>query len=191
MTESERQYLLSYPKETISIGVTRDGKARRSVWIPWEFDGNAYNMHTPDIWLSPEALQDEDLWTGLARLRVVGCYLFTPFTDYSFLFRLPDLLDLHIYKGFFLPDLDFLRSMPHWRQLHIEDAVLEDLTALVSGPAVSGRCICLSGCTVRDVSALDTSRLSELVILMPRGSNDRDRWKHIRCGKYTYYEYKL
>lgn len=186
MTESERRYLNTYPRETISIGVTADGQAKRSVWVPWAYDVNAYNMHTPDIWLSPAELLDEDLWTGLARLRVVGCYLFTPLTDYSFLLRLPHLRDLHIYKGFFLPDLTFLRSMPHWCQLHIEDALLPDLTDL----AKNGCCICLSGCTVKDLSALEAVRLSELVILMPQGSREMARWENIRCVKYTYHEYK-
>ena len=53
-------------------------------------------------------------------------------------------------------------------------------------------CLCLSGCTVRDHSALTQPdvRLSELVILMPEGSNDKDRWTDVRCGKYTYHEYR-
>lgn len=189
MTESERQYLRSYPRETISLGITADGKRKRSVWIPWAMDGNAYNMRTPDIWLSPEELLDDDLWTELARLRVVGCYIFTPLTDYGFLARLTQLQDLHVYKGFFLPDLNFLRSCPDWLQLHIEDAVLDDLAPLVPGPG--GRCICLSGCTVRDISALENLRLSELVVLMPQGSHDRDRLRTIPCGQYTYHEYKI
>ena len=189
MTESERQYLRSYPRETISLGITADGRKKRSVWVPWAMDGNAYNMRTPDIWLSPEELLDDDLWTELARLRVVGCYIFTPLTDYGFLARLTGLQDLHVYKGFFLPDLGFLKNMPDWRQLHIEDAVLDDLAPLVPGP--SGRCICLSGCTVRDISALKSLRLSELVVLMPQGSRDRDRWRTVPCGKYTYHEYKI
>ena len=189
MTESERQYLRSYPKETISLGITADGKRKRSVWVPWAMDGNAYNMRTPDIYLSPEELLDDDLWTELARLKVVGCYIFTPLTDYGFLARLTHLQDLHICKGFFLPDLNFLRNCPDWLQLHIEDAVLDDLAPLV--PGQSGRCICLSGCTVRDISALENLRLSELVVLMPQGSHDRDRWKAIPCGRYTYHEYKI
>ena len=191
MTESERQYLRSYPKATISIGVTGDGKPKRSVWVPWEYTANAYNMHTPDVYLSPAELRDPELWAELARLRIVGCYIFTPLTDYGFLARLTELQDLQIYKGFFLPDLGLLRNMPHWRQLHIEDAVLEDLSPLACGPAQSSRCVCLSGCTVRDISALRDLGLSELVILMPQGSRDRDRWRAVPCGKYTYHEYKI
>ena len=196
MTESERQYLRSYPKSTISIGVTGDGKPRRSVWVPWEYTANAYNMRTPDIYLSPAELLDPELWAELARLRIVGCYIFTPLTDYGFLARLTELQDLQIYKGFFLPDLGFLRKMPDWRQLHIEDAVLEDLDDLFPDGLRKGIfsiCVCLSGCTVRDHSALTHPdvRLSELVILMPEGANDRERWKAVRCGKYTYHEYRL
>lgn len=185
MTESQRQFLRNYSKKTISIGVTADGRSRRSIRVPWAYDSNAYNMHTPDVWLSPAELQDDDLWTELQRFSVVGCYIFTPLTDYALLSRLPELRDLHIHKGFFLPDLGFLHQMPHWLQLHIEDAVLTDLRPL----AKNGCCICLSGCTVPDISPLKSIRLSELVILMPRGSRDRERWQSIPCSKYTYLEY--
>ena len=66
------------------------------------------------------------------------------------------------------PQEGFLRSMPGWFQLHVEDAVLEDLSALTQ----------------------EGIYLSELVILVPEGSNDKERWKAVRCGKYTYHEYK-
>jgi hypothetical protein len=38
---------------------------------------------------------------------------------------------------------------------------------------------------------MESLRLSELVVLMPQGSHDRDRWKAIPCGRYTYHEYKI
>lgn len=195
MTESQREKLSTFPHKYLSIGITADGRARRSVWVPWELTGNAFNMRTPNLYFSPEDLRDEALWTELQRFTIVGCYIFCPLTDYAFLSRLPDLEDLNIYKGFFLPDLTFLRQSPKWFQLHIEDAVLNDLSDLFPDGQrkdVCSICVCLSGCTVKDISALecDGVRLSELVILMPEGSNEKDRWKNIRCGKYTYHEYK-
>lgn len=193
MTESQRQFLREYSKKYLSIGITADGKPRRSVWVPWELTGNAMNMRTPDLYFSPEELQDEALWEELKRFHIVGCYIFCPLDDYGFLYRLTELQDLNIYKGGALRDLRFLRTMPEWFQLHVEDAVLENLDDLFpDGPrkGILSCCICLSGCQVADLSALENIRLSELVILMPEGSNDRDRWKSVRCGKYTYHEYR-
>ena len=193
MTESERQFLREYSKKYLSIGITADGKPRRSVWVPWELTGNAMNMRTPDLYFSPEELQDEALWEELKRFHIVGCYIFCPLDDYGFLYRLTELQDLNIYKGGALRDLRFLRTMPEWFQLHVEDAVLTDLNDLFpDGPrkGILSCCICLSGCQVADLSALENVRLSELVILMPEGTNDKDRWKAVRCGKYTYHEYR-
>ena len=193
MTESERQFLREYSKKYLSIGITADGKPRRSVWVPWELTGNAMNMRTPDLYFSPEELQDEALWEELKRFHIVGCYIFCTLDDYGFLYRLTALQDLNIYKGGALRDLRFLRTMPEWFQLHVEDAVLTDLNDLFpDGPrkGILSCCICLSGCQVADLSALENVRLSELVILMPEGTNDKDRWKTVRCGKYTYHEYR-
>ena len=194
MTETDRNFLRTYSKKYLSIGITADGKSRRSVWIPWEHTGNAMNMRTPNLYFSPEELLDEELWQELQRFTIVGCYIFCPLEDYSFLERLTQLEDLHIYKGGVLRDLRFLRNMPEWFQLHVEDAVLEDLSDLFPGEKRKGVfsiCVCLSGCTVANVSVPEGTRLSELVILMPQGSNQKDRWKHIPCSRYTYHEYRI
>lgn len=194
MTEADRQSLRNYSKKYISIGITTDGRSRRSVWVPWERTGNAMNMRTPDLYFSPEELRDEELWTELERFHVVGCYIFCPLEDYSFLTRLTQLQDLNIYKGGALRDLSFLRSMPDWFQLHVEDAVLADLSDLFPEgrrKGIHSICVCLSGCTVADVAVPEHLRLSELVILMPQGSNAKARWAHIPCGTYTYHEYKV
>lgn len=195
MIESQRQKLTEYAGKYLSIGITPDGEPRRSVWVPWEFTGNAMNMRTPDLYLAPEALSDEALRAELQRFHVVGCYIFCPLEDYSFLTGFPELQDITIHSGGALRDLRFLRCCPEWFQLHVEDAVLEDLTDLFPEGARRGIhsiCVCLSGCTVRDISALTRQdvRLSELVILQPEGSADRDRWKAVRCSKYSYYEYR-
>ena len=193
MLESQRQKLTEYPHKYLSIGITEGGEPRFSGWVPWQNMGNAFNMRTPQIYLAPEDLTDEALWVELGRFHINGCYIFCPLTDYSFLYRLPELQDLEIYKGGALRDLRFLRGMKDWFQLHVEDAVLKDLTDLFpNGKHRYSCCICLSGCTVNDISALTQEDiwLSELVVLMPEGANDRDRWKAVRCGKYTYWEYR-
>ena len=192
MTEAEKNILRKFPHRTISIGVTEDGH-RRSIPVPWQLGCNAYNMRTPDIWLSPAELFAEDLWAELARLRVTGMYIFCPLEDYSFLSRLTALQDLAIYKGGALENLSFLRQMPDWFLLHIEDAVLENLCDLFPAgvrPGMGSRNVCLSGCTVADPSVPEGTRLSELLILMPEGSGDRERWNAIPCSKFSYFEYR-
>ena len=196
MLDTQREKLRSYPNKYLSIGITADGSPRSSGWIPWDSTANAFNMRTPQVFLSPGDLTDEALWTELSRFHIHGCYIYCPLTDYSFLERLPGLQDITIHKGGALRDLRFLRKMEDWFQLHVEDALLENLEDLFpDGPrkGIHSYCVCLSGCTVKDLSALTQPgiRLSELVILAPQGSNDRERWKAVRCGKYTYHEYKV
>lgn len=196
MNESPYAPLRAMTKKYLSIGVTADGARRRSVHIPWANDANAYNMRTPNIYVSPEELRDERLWTELQRFHIIGCYIFCPLEDYSFLSRMPELEDLTIHKGGALRSLAFLRDMKDWFQLHIEDAVLDNLEDLFPEGRkrpLHSYCVCLSGCEVADISAMERSdvRLSELVILAPQGRGDRDRWKKVRCGKYSYYEYRV
>ena len=190
MTEAEKNILRNYPHKTISLGVTTDGHRRKGIHIPWQLSCNAYNMRTPDIWLSPAELEDSELWEELARLRVVGCYIFCPLEDYSFLNRLTAMQDLAIFRGGALRDLSFLRQMPEWYMLHIEDAVLDDLEDLIPAKPWM-RNVCLSGCIVTDNTALSRVNLSELLILMPEGSGGRERWQHIPCSKFSYFEYRV
>lgn len=196
MIESQREKLSTYPHKYLSIGITKDGNPRSSGWIPWDSMANAFNMRTPKIFLSPGDLTDEAIWAELSRFHINGCYIYCALDDYSFLERLPELQDITIYKGGALRDLGFLRKMDDWFQLNIEDAVLENLDDLFpegTRRGIHSYCVCLSGCTVKDLSALVHPKLylSELVILAPQGSNDKERWKAVRCGKYSYREYKV
>lgn len=196
MIESQKQLLAADQNKYLSIGITADGEPRRSFPVPWKNTGNAFNMRIPNVYLCPADLEDPEVWEQLARFRINGCHIFCPLEDYSFLHRLPDLWDLTIHQGGALRDLEFLRPMEGWFQLHIEDAVLESLDPLFpEGPrkGLHSYCVCLSGCTVKDHSALTHPDiyLSELVILAPEGSNAREQWKDVRCGKYTYWEYRV
>lgn len=196
MTESQREKLRTYPHEYLSIGITPDGEPRFCGWVPWQSMANAFNMRTPQIFLSPDDLADAALWAELSRFRINGCYIFCPLEDYSFLEPLTALQDLEIFSGGSLRDLGFLRDKEDWFQLHVEDAVLENLNDLFPNGRKEGLrsyCVCLSGCTVKDISALEQKGiyLSELVILQPEGSNDRTRWENIPCGRYSYFEYRL
>lgn len=196
MTESQLQMLQNYPHQYVSIGITPGAQPRTSFWVPWERTGNAHNMRVPDIFLDPGDLQEAQVWAWLDSRKVNGCFIFCPLEDYSFLSRLPHLEGITILRGGALRDLHFLRDLPNWFQLHVEDAELEDLADLFPEgrkQQIIGYCVCLAGCTVRDHTALlrPDIRLSELVILAPEGSDDRERWKAVRCGKYSYYEYRV
>ena len=196
MTESKRELLNSHPHEYVSIGITKDAQPRASGWVPWHSTSNAFNMRTPRVFFDPEELQDPEVWAWLDAHKVNGCYIYCPLTDYSFLARLPHLQDITIFRGEALRDLAFLRKLPDWFQLQVEGAVLEDLSDLFpDGPrkGVHSYCVCLDGNTVKDMSALTQPGiyLSELVILEPEGSNDRERWKAVLCGKYSYFEYRV
>ena len=196
MIPSQREKLNAYPHQYLSIGVTGDGEPRSCGWVPWQSMANAFNMRTPQVFLCPDDLGDEGIWEELSRFRINGCYIFCPLEDYSFLTRLPGLQDITIYAGGALRDLRFLRPMEDWFHLHVEDAVLENLNDLFpEGPrkGIRSYCVCLAGCTVKDISALNQKGiwLSELVILAPEGTLDCERWKSVRCEKYTYHEYRL
>ena len=196
MIESQREKLNTYPHRYLSIGITADGSPRHSGWVPWQSMGNAFNMRTPQIFLAPEDLTDESIWQALSQFRINGCYIYCPLTDYSFLERMPNLQDITIYEGHNLRDLNFMENLEGWFHLHVEDAVLESLDGLFPIPirkGIHGECICLAGCTVTDLSALTQEGiyLSELVILAPEGTNDKERWKAVRCGQYSYFEYRL
>ena len=196
MTESKREYLNSYEHKYVSIGINKGAQHISGGWAPWDSMANCFNMRTPRVFFDAEELQDPEVWQWLESKKVNGCYIFCPLEDYSFLSRLTHLEDITIHKGGALRDLGFLRSLPDWFQLHIEDAVLEDLGDLFPDgirKGIHSYCVCLSGCAVKDISALCRPEiwLSELVILAPEGSNDKERWKAIRCGKYSYYEYRV
>lgn len=196
MIESQREKLNTYPHQYLSIGITADGSPRRSGWVPWQSMANAFNMRTPQIFFTPEDMADEAIWEELSRFRINGCYIYCPMTDYSFLERMPRLQDITIFEGGGLRNLDFMRNMEDWFQIHVEDAVLENLDPLFpNGPrkGIHSYCVCLAGCTVKDFSALvhPNIYLCELVVLMPEGANDKERWKTVRCGKYSYFEYRM
>ena len=194
MLASQLERLRQRTGKPVSIGITVSGEPRRSIPVPWQRDMNAFNMRTPDVYLSPDDLSDPAVWKLLESCRVVGCYVFCPMEDYGFLRRFPQLQDICIRQGSGLNNLDFLRTMEDWFQLYVEDAVLSDLDALFpdgTRKGIHSYCVCFNGCTVGNISALERPdiRLSELVILVPQGTDDRERWRNVPCGTYTYYEY--
>lgn len=198
MIASEREKLRKKDSEYLSIGITSGGVPRMSVGIPWEATAHAYNMRTPDVYLSPEDLQDEELMRVFESYKVIGCYIWAPLDDYSFLARFKELQDINIKNGDAITNLDFLSELYECRMLYLQNAKIKNLDVIVdvkkNSTAMFGclRCIGLDNCVVEDLSVFETEKVhfSEFLIWMPEGSNERSRWNVVSAGTRRYYEFK-
>lgn len=196
MTSKLQQYLNEYPRKTISIGITADGVPLSNTPVPWMSTTNAYNMHTPDLYLSPADLEDPVVWEKLGSLEVVGCYIRDPLLDYSFLARLTELRDLNIYYGSNLTDISFMSTLKKCRMFYLEDATLDDLEPMFPPDHtlrdLRAYCLCLLNCKIRDISAVkqNAERLNELVIYQPKGTDEASRWVEIPLRHKYYFEYE-
>lgn len=198
MITSEREKLRNKDSDYLSIGITSGGFPRMSVGIPWVATVHAYNMRTPDVYLSPEDLQDEELMRVFKSYKVIGCYIWVPLDDYSFLARFRELQDINIKNGDAITNLDFLSELYECRMLCLQNAKLKNLDVIVevkkNSTAMFGclRCIGLDNCVVEDLSVFETEKVhfSEFLIWMPEGSNERSRWNVVSAGTRRYYEFK-
>jgi len=100
MQDSERAKLDAYNRQRISIGITEKGIRKHSGYVPWEHTGHAFNMRTPDIYFVESDFYDSQILSRLEELEVVGCYIFVPLRDYSFLSNFTRLEDLYISPGY-------------------------------------------------------------------------------------------
>lgn len=193
MIQSEREQLFSRTSQYLSIGITEDGERRTSISVPWEGTCSAFNMKLPNVYLTEKDFEDQEIVEQLKNFRVIGCYIFTPLKDYSFLAQFPDIWDMCIMYGSAIKDLSFMRHM-NWDMLYIEDARLKDLQALFSedrGNRVSQRCLGLYHCQVEDISALVERGLymAELLIWPEHyDPKEKARWKKVRSGNFRYYK---
>ena len=73
---------------------------KHSGYVPWEHTGHAFNMRTPDIYFVESDFYDSQILSRLEELEVVGCYIFVPLRDYSFLSNFTRLEDLYISHGY-------------------------------------------------------------------------------------------
>lgn len=196
MLESQRKILESNDSKYLNIGITRDGSPRNSLRVPWERTASAFNMKTPNVYLSGDDLQDPDILARLQNYRILGCYIFDPLEDYSFLEELKGLWDIHIRYGGNLTDISFLADNKEWFMFYLEDACLENLEPLFPKDRGKGMlhsyCVGLVNCKVADISALEQEDvyLSELLVIQPEGTNERARWENVHAGTYRYYEYR-
>jgi len=196
MLEAQKAYLDNLQDKYLNIGITENGEPRNMISVPWKHDSNAYNMRTPELWLSAEDVKDPCLLARLKGLCIRGCYIFTPLEDYSFLAELKGLWDLHIRQGGALRGLSFMREMREWFMLYIEDARLDDLSPAFPEnwreKGLHSYCVAFVNCRVKDISALEREdiRLSELLVCQPEGTNEKKKWSRVRAGTYRYWEYR-
>ena len=198
MIESERIKLNNRDSEYLCIGITPGGVPRTTFGIPWEATVHAFNMRTPNVYLSPEDIQDEEIMMQLEAYKVIGCYILAPMSEYSFLARFKDLQDINIKNGDAITNLDFLSELYECRMLYLQNANLKNLDVIVevkkNSTAMFGclKCIGLYNCVVEDLSVFETEKVhfSEFLVWKPEGSNERARWNVVSAGTRRYYEFK-
>ncbi len=199
MIDSQWKKLNSYTSEYLSIGITIGGEPQNSIWVPWESTAHAYNMRTPNVYLAPDDLTDNKIMNLLETYKVIGCYIWAPLEDYSFLAHFKDLEDISIKNGDSIRELEFLSGLSECRMLYLQNATLKNLNFLIdakkNSKAMFGclRCIGLDNCDVKDLSVFETEKVhfSEFIIWMPEGSNERNKWNIVSAATKRYYEYKV
>lgn len=198
MTDEQRQKLENHAGKYLNIGITEDGDGYDIIGVPWEKTCNAFNMHIPNLYISKEDIHDEELMAKLLEFEVLGCYIWTPLDNYSFLSRFTFLRDISIMHAEKLTNLEFLRELYDCKMLYIEDAKLKDLEIILHlnkhGRGILDRltCVGLLNCEVEDVSCFEGERsdFSEFLIWEYEGKNERSKWKNVRANTFRYYEIK-
>lgn len=190
MNNEEKQKLLEFNCTYLSVGITEDGSRQSVISVPWEGTGNAFKMRLPNIYITPEDLDDKEIFTLIKRHTVVGCYIFVPMKDYGFLSEFKDLRDIYIRHGEEFTDPSCIKS---WEMLYIENAHISYLNPPVSQSGSRrffGKCLGLYNCTVDDMSALISKDVYffELIVCNKKTEEDFNRWKSVHAGTYRYYD---
>lgn len=198
MIDSQRDKLKNHTSEYLSIGITSGGVPRNAIGVPWKSTAYAFNMRTPNVYLSPEDIQDEEIMRQLESYKVIGCYIWAPLSDYGFLAHFKDLQDINIKNGDAIKNLDFLSELYACMMLFLQNATLKNLDVIVemkkNSAAMFGglRCIGLDNCVVEDLSVFETEKVhfSEFLVWMPKGSNESSRWNAVSAGTRRYFEFE-
>lgn len=193
MDNNERIKFENYSNKRISIGITENGVRRHSGFIPWESTGHAFNMRTPNIYFEEADLHDPAILNRLELFEVIGCYIFTPLSDYSFLSRFNKIEDLYIEHAQNMRDLSFAQNMSEWFMCYLEDATLENLDDLflqkTRATGIHSCCFGLTNCQINDIDAIAASsiRLAELIIRGVDSKSEKARWRAVPALKRRYY----
>ncbi len=95
----------------MSIGISDDDRPFGGCFVPWRKTGTAMNMKLPRVMITPEDLENADIREAMRKCTLVGCYIFTALSDYSFLSELKKLRDIFILHGENIKDLEFVRPL--------------------------------------------------------------------------------
>lgn len=191
MQDIERKKLLDRKSEYSSIGITEGGIAKSVIHIPWESTAQAYNMRLPNIYISPEDLADEAIMHMIMAHKVIGCYVWIPLDDYTFLSNFTELEDLSIIHGDNIRSLDFLQGLSECRMLFLHNAKVDDLNVLIDlnhkQQNVFGglRCVGLVNCEVRDLTIFEREKHFFAEFLVWEHKPNKKRWEAISAGRKT------
>ena len=191
MLKSEKQKLEARANEYLSIGITETGEPRGIISVPWEKTAHAHNMKLPDVYITPDDLNDDELLKTLHGYRVIGCYIYAPLDSYDFLSSFTELRDLYITKAENLTSLDFAKDLRECDMLVLEGARLDNLDVIcdikksVKGIFGGFRCLALFDCEIEDLSTLSEVSFSELIV---SAKGEEMRWRKIPAHTFRYYE---
>ncbi len=172
------------------LGITADGEKCRTIPAPWDSTVACMNMKLPDVFLSPEEIRDPKILQMLEQIKVRSVFIFVPLDEYTFLAGFHALCQLYIFFGKNLKDLSFLEGKDSLYQLYIEDADLEDISALgrLKKAGLQGMCFGLYNASVRDLSPLShyDGHYSEIQMCKMRRVTDemKSLVKKLRVGRY-------
>ncbi len=196
MLDSEKEKLLNREKECLSIGITQDGTPNNFISVPWVQTSHAFNMKLPDVYLTPEDLEDSAIMEKISSFKVVGFYIWAQLSNYEFLSRFPHIRDLNIFKGEKIENLDFLYNLKECSMFFLKNAKIQNINPILDVHktvkfAIFGGfgCVGLYNCTVEDISrfANEEHRFFEFLI-WSENQKDKERWKSISSMTWKYYE---
>lgn len=191
MLKSEKQKLKARANEYLSIGITETGEPRGIISVPWEKTAHAHNMKLPDVYITPDDLNDDELLKTLHGYRVIGCYIYAPLDSYDFLSSFTELRDLYITKAENLTSLDFAKDLRECDMLVLEGARLDNLDVIcdvkksVKGIFGGFRCLAVFDCEIEDLSTLSEVSFSELIVST---KGEEMRWRDVPAHTFRYYE---
>ena len=198
MTDEQRRILADYKSEYLSIGINADGEAYGVIGIPWAHTANAHNMKLPDVYITPDDLEDESVMQMILEHKVIGCYIWVPLEDYSFIARFTEIRDVTIHCGDSIRNLDFLKDCHECILLYLENAKLENIDVILdlnqkkNSPFGGLFCVALFNCEIKDNSRFkqERFRFAEFLIYEYEGKNEREKWRNDVINSFRYYEVK-
>lgn len=190
MLKTEWEKLSGKENCYIGIGITESGETVSSFPVPWEMTSSAMNMKLPDIFISKEDICDSQIMSRIRKNKVVGCYIFVPLLSYDFLSSFSELMDLSIFYGENIENLDFISNLQNLKMLYIEDAKVKNIDILIEmrcrdkdifKRAVN--CVGLYNCEIGDISAFngDYPKFTEFNVWNPQNRNERTKWKCVKA----------